>query len=555
MTVVLLVSAGLVVAVVLLTRAPAENLIKNPSFDKNADGWKHAVKNLDGVTFDWLEDGGRSGTGGIHIRNDQGNRPWFWSYDLADTPQANSLRVSGWAKAKNASTLVAICVQGWDDEYKKLVAFSSTQYTKPVRGDFEWTRLETYFTPSSETRHVCVLLMIVGSGAVWFDDVATVDIGRTEVPARSGQLDVPGQVRPGLFEVRGECKVTATAHCNHPTLLIPLPILYREHVPLTYEVSAEPAKKLVRARIYGSPPDNYIADVELAAFAPGDTVSLQWSSIVLCAARSFDNMPTEAPLPEDWPAEVRPWLRSTRCVQAQHKRIQLVAREIRGESRDVLEIIQKTLQRTKAIYLAQQGDCKELDAVHALDKRGSCTSCANLVAALLRASDIPARVLAGYPTDGEPLETHYIVEAYVPGYGWYPIESTCLQAPWQPYLQIEVAIIPPEHEDRSEARYPNAGGVPYLSIMELPGYDGSYSVLPNLDGRGHGHHVAKVWRAFPSQAPAADWEHAIELGRARWMEWLESSPSLDARHQLATPLRPEALEADNPAKLAERLKE
>ena len=39
-----------------------------------------------------------------------------------------------------------------------------------------------------------------------------------------------------------------------------------------------------------------------------------------------------------------------------------------------------------------------LDAVQALDRQGSCTSCANLVAALLRGNGIPARILAGYPT-------------------------------------------------------------------------------------------------------------------------------------------------------------
>jgi transglutaminase-like putative cysteine protease len=194
-----------------------------------------------------------------------------------------------------------------------------------------------------------------------------------------------------------------------------------------------------------------------------------------------------------------------------------------------------------------------LDAVHALDKQGSCTSCANLVAALLRANGIPARILAGYPTWCGALQTHYIVEAFVPDYGWYPIESTRLQAPWAPYQQIEVAIIPPEHEDRSEGRPFAADGVPYLSLNEYPGCDGKFTVWGNVDAARSCDHGAKVWRAFPPDAPAKDWETALAEANRCWTKWLESPPRLDAQHRLATPLQPASLDARDPEELAKFL--
>jgi hypothetical protein len=71
-----------------------------------------------------------------------------------------------------------------------------------------------------------------------------------------------------------------------------------------------------------------------------------------------------------------------------------------------------------------------------------------LTATLLRASGIPARIVASYPSWWGPLQTHYIVEAYMPEYGWYSIESTMCQSPWPNTHQVNFAIIPPQHEDR-----------------------------------------------------------------------------------------------------------
>jgi len=93
-----------------------------------------------------------------------------------------------------------------------------------------------------------------------------------------------------------------------------------------------------------------------------------------------------------------------------------------------------------------------LDAVTALTHRGSCTSNANLVAALFRASGVPARVLAVYPTNGQPLQTHYIVEYFVPGYGWVWAESSIARTPWEPYKEVVVNVVYPEDEDRSFAQ-------------------------------------------------------------------------------------------------------
>jgi len=532
--------------------AVADNLIKNGTFDKGADGWVNQPQTQLGVNSEWSTTAGRSKTAGVHIESEKGGDQaiWIWRYIITDLPVGKALRVRGWVRGKSVQSLAAICVQGWDADHKNMVDFATTQMSKPLTGDFDWTEIQTDLAVSAQTRQAHILIFIAGVGEVWFDDISAEPIDA----AIAVSQPTAGQSKPGLFEVRGAYKVTATAQSPKPTFLLPMPLAYREQVPLTYELSSEPPGKLTSVRVYADRPGNYVAEVVLSPMNSGDTLGFEWTSVVLVGPRSFEDLPKYAPLPKDWPAESRPWLKSTRCVQADHERIQKVAEEIRADSNDVMQIIGKTLEQTKSIYSDQKDRCTELDAVSALDKQGSCTSSANLVAALLRANHIPARILAGYPAWSGPLQTHYIVEAYVPDYGWYPIESTMLQAPWPPSQQIEVSIIPPEYEDRSQPRNSAAGGVPYLSLTENPGFDNSFIALGAADASRNCDHVAKSLRPFPEDSPATEWELAIDRAKARWTAWLESSPVLDSGHRLTTLLQANSIKGDSPATLAKMLK-
>jgi len=55
------------------------------------------------------------------------------------------------------------------------------------------------------------------------------------------------------------------------------------------------------------------------------------------------------------------------------------------------------------------------------------------------------------------LQTHYIVEAFVPNFGWYPIESTGLTSPWPNHQQVNVSIVPIEYEKQAS---PNSAATP-----------------------------------------------------------------------------------------------
>lgn len=350
----------------------------------------------------------------------------------------------------------------------------------------------------------------------------------------------PVAAKAGLFEILGAMVIAPAAKSADDTsggdpntvmgaqeVLIPLPLAYRDQAPLSYALQVTPPSSAAAVEIVRDGPHNSILKVKLAAGRRG-SVKITFRSVVLIGPSDFTTIPKTAPMPQEWPEEAAPWLAATWCADADNERIRALTADIRAETNDVLEATRRVHSLMGTILRSAKGRGNALTAVEALDNRGSCTSCANLVAALLRASGVPARIVAGYPSWSGPLQTHYIVETYVPGYGWRPIESTLGQAPWPNTQQAQVAIIPPQHEAEACAgpRVGIAGGVPYLSLTELPGNDGSCIAVGAIkDAMGCDHHCRAL---HALEGTSEEWTGAIAAATTRWNAWLDSTHELTA---------------------------
>lgn len=69
-----------------------------------------------------------------------------------------------------------------------------------------------------------------------------------------------------------------------------------------------------------------------------------------------------------------------------------------------------------------------------LKRRGVCRDFAHLVVALLRATDVPARLVSVYAPGLKPMDFHAVAEAYVDG-GWHVVDATRL-APRESFVRI-----------------------------------------------------------------------------------------------------------------------
>ena len=190
-----------VLSVLVLATAYGQELVENGSFDSGAEGWRNRLADAAGVQSEWLPAAGRGGSGCAHIRatTDSERRCWIWRHVVEDMPAHKALRVSGWIKGRQVAKHAAICVQGWDAERVQIVDFATTQTADPPTGDFDWTRVETDFTPSSATKTVHILVFISGNGEIWFDDISAVPIDPDDAREAGGQA----RAAPGLFVARG----------------------------------------------------------------------------------------------------------------------------------------------------------------------------------------------------------------------------------------------------------------------------------------------------------------------------------------------------------------
>lgn len=438
-------------------------------------------------------------------------------------------------------------------------------HDRPIKSN-EWKHYEIVGDVAEDARIIIVGLLLLGQGKAWIDDASFEVVDENvEITARQRSWTAGDGIGPGLFEVIGSMRLTPNEwflgkhRAEYESgerwkdismvVLIPLPLAYRDQVPLSYEISVNPRKEEDRIHIYEDKPHNYVVKLVLADVLNREPIDVKFRSAVIVAPSSFDGVPDDGTLPDKWPEEAAPWLAATWCADAEHERIKGIVKEIRDDTNEIMQIISRVEQRAKTIFRAADGHVSNLTAVEALDKRGSCTSCANLVAALLRASGVPARVLAGYPSWTGALQTHYIVEAYVPKYGWYPIESTRCQSPWANSRQVNVAIIPTEYEeqDRAQRRCWAAGGVPYLSLTEMPGNPGHVAFRGTIEEGRNCDHQCKFVRKLEAQP--AEWKKAIQWSNARWRQWLAADHKLADDGKLSFSRTADQISAKSPAEL------
>ncbi|WP_084039298.1 transglutaminase family protein [Demequina sp. NBRC 110053] len=89
---------------------------------------------------------------------------------------------------------------------------------------------------------------------------------------------------------------------------------------------------------------------------------------------------------------------------------------------------------TRLTYDGASTDPTDGAAATLLSRRGVCRDFAHLVVALLRALDVPARVVAVYAPGLEPMDFHAVAEAMIDGQ-WWVVDATTL-APRQSMVRI-----------------------------------------------------------------------------------------------------------------------
>ena len=306
------------------------------------------------------------------------------------------------------------------DKDRDLTFHSSTRFDV-IAG--KWTRLtQEYVVPPGTTTLTAWVINSTAQPISVSDAHLRVDSPKKAGPRlpKEKKGGLPGRPRPapldgpGVVRAQAQAAVATLGKDDVGVLTFPIPGTYRDQVPLTFDVKVEPPRALKSYRWVRRPDGrNWLCEVTVAPTQEGALV--RWEALVLVGRGKDDPLPRAAQ-PEA-PKDAAAWTRSTACVQSDDPAIRDKAKELAKGTEGVEPYARRVIEFT-AHHQGKDGVVFDtLDARKGLDCGGSCTSRANLAAALLRARGIPARTVAHLPTWSGPLYEHWLVEYWHPGAG------------------------------------------------------------------------------------------------------------------------------------------
>ncbi|HUG92910.1 MAG TPA: DUF4019 domain-containing protein [Planctomycetaceae bacterium] len=159
-----------------ISLTPVVNLLDNGGFEERDEhgrplGWTAVGDGVNGVSFGLDQEVKHGGTASAHVANSSDvNEPWNWRQAITENlPYGKTLRLSGWAKTKDAAPGASVGVQVLDAD-GRLISFHTTQHSVNFAGSVDWKPFQLEFTVPESTAQIAILAMILGRGSVWFDD-------------------------------------------------------------------------------------------------------------------------------------------------------------------------------------------------------------------------------------------------------------------------------------------------------------------------------------------------------------------------------------------------
>ncbi len=400
-----------------------KQLIPNPNFAGAPEGWTLVDASKISIgQGNCIELSGRR----------EGEEPSGVIMTLENVPTEHVLNFSCSLRRAEIADITSITITAYDAEKAFVRRWQSCWFTVTEK----WTTYEAIFVAPSKTHTL---------------EIAIHNFSETPALVRKVHLVVRNPIvrnfadgnATTVLEVNYLSAVCARPGETHGSVTFPIPGLYREQIPLSFEISSNPKSALKSYKIY--PREDGINWLCQADLTVGQSVTINWKALVLVSGRKNISLrKTSAP-----PArKVTQWLRSTVCVQCDDAAIKKKAKALVNGMDDVETKVRKILE----FVATQSGDgsaYESLDAKTALRAGGSCTSRANLTAALLRACGIAARTIAHIPVSSYWFDMHWLTEYWHPGHGWVWLETSWNEFEPAPNQLIVVAVATADDEDKS----------------------------------------------------------------------------------------------------------
>jgi hypothetical protein len=247
-------------------------------------------------------------------------------------------------------------------------------------------------------------------------------------------------------------------------VLYACPPIYGYQVPIFVEVFDDSTAEIINYKIEDDidcPPNKFV-NFTINSMKKNQHKLIHFTIWVLVEKHNFSDIPDNKPFPEDpsdLPVETRTWLGKTEVTQKNRILIKIRSRIIKRFNNDVISyakyvsnFIKKhryflfLLQLNLRIFFSQ-------DALTTLLINGENVGRSHLACALMRNQNIPSRVILVNNDQGFWTQMHYMVEYYVPDYGWVLLDTTKGETPYNTSRQIINRICYPSDENDTKTDY------------------------------------------------------------------------------------------------------
>jgi len=257
-----------------------------------------------------------------------------------------------------------------------------------------------------------------------------------------------------LQKATGKLKVFGNASTSSFTSYFIIPLSYKNQSPIWIDIDCP---QLIDYRFIQLSTSNVVVAARLNNNF-NDTIRLNWTSWVLAKKPDYSGIPTYVKIPtiSELPDSVKPWLMPTACVQSTNTFIKHIADSLRDTTTNIISLASKIANYCyNDIPSIMPHNPWGFDAYYSLMWGNSCTGHAHAAAALFRANGIPCRVLMNIPTWANYyIDQHWLVEYYIPDYGWVRFESTGGINPYYD-AQDEIITFACNPEDEFPLIYPD----------------------------------------------------------------------------------------------------
>jgi hypothetical protein len=237
---------------------------------------------------------------------------------------------------------------------------------------------------------------------------------------------------------------------------------YGYQIPIYLEIINDTTPKLTNYKIENdSAKPNKIINFTINPMEKNENILIHFSCWVIVENHNFSNIPEKIRFPQkcELPDEIKPSLSASEVVQVNNSLIRLKARELRGIQNNVVIFANRVAWFIKnhrfglfllELYLV--GFFSQ-DALTTLFINGENVGRSHLACAMFRSQNIPARMILANNDQGFWTQMHYMVEYYLPTYGWVLLDSTAGKTPYETKRQVINRICYPTDENDTKNDY------------------------------------------------------------------------------------------------------